>query len=244
MSETAGFPKFRVMGDRGLLVEYGDKIDPEINRKVRLLTLAFDHERFAGIIEVIPTYKSLLVVYDPLQVDCESVMRTVESLEADLPQLRLSSPRTIYIPVCYGSEFGPDIEFVARHNGLTVEDVIRIHSETVYMLYMIGFTPGFSYLGGLAESLHTPRLETPRAAVHAGSVGIANDQTGMYAVSSPGGWRIIGRTPLKLFDPARDEPFLYSAGDFIKFTPISEEEYSRIANEGLDGSSLKRGPHE
>jgi inhibitor of KinA len=238
-----GFPKFRVMGDRGLLVEYGDRIDPEINRKVRLLTLAFDHERPAGIIEVIPTYKSLLVVYDPLQVDCESVIRTVESLEADLPQLLLTAPRTIDIPVCYSGDFGPDIEFVARHNGLKVEDVIRIHSETVYMLYMIGFTPGFSYLGGLAETLHTPRLETPRAVVHAGSVGIANDQTGMYAVSSPGGWRIIGRTPLKLFDPARDEPFVYAAGDFIKFTSISEEEYYKLANQAPDGSSLSRAPH-
>ncbi len=224
----SGFPKFRVMGDRGLLAECGDRIDPEINKKVRLLTSAFDHERPAGIIEVIPAYKSLLVVYDPLLLDCESVMRTVESLEADLPQLHLPPPKTIEIPVCYGSEFGPDLEFVAQHNGLTVDDVIRMHSGTAYQLYMIGFTPGFSYLGGLPEALHTPRLETPRPVVLAGSVGIANNQTGVYAISSPGGWRIIGRTPLKLFDPASDEPFVYSAGDFIKFTPITEEEYLSI----------------
>ena len=220
----------RLVGDTGLLVEYGDSIAPEINRKVRAMALAISQELPTGTKEVIPTYRSLLIIYDPLKTDVSHLERAVESLEQRLDELEIPPPRTIEIPVAYGRDYGPDIDFVARSHGLSIDDVIRIHSGALYQIYMIGFTPGFPYLGGLPEELHTPRLETPRALVSAGSVGIANNQTGIYCVESPGGWRLIGRTPWRLFDPTRQDPFLYRAGDFIKFSPISPEEFRRTAH--------------
>lgn len=219
----------RAVGDKGLLVEYGDAIDPDINRKVRVITLALKMEEPDGVEEVIPSYRSLLIVYDPMKTDLAALKRILESVEDRLDDMEIPAPRSVEIPVLYGGDCGPDMEFVARFHGLSEAEVIRIHSGNVYQIYMMGFTPGFAYLGGLSEQLHTPRLETPRPLVRAGSVGIANDQTGIYPVDSPGGWRLIGRTPLKPFDPARRDPFLYRAGDLIKFTPISESEFTRLA---------------
>ncbi|MCA1961714.1 MAG: 5-oxoprolinase subunit PxpB [Desulfomonile sp.] len=224
-------PKRRLVGDTGVIVEFGDEIAPEINRKVRTMTFALDREHPTGVREVIPTYRSLMIVYDPLEVDLDRLMGLLTDLEQRLDETKMPPPRLVEIPVCYGGEFGPDIEFIANTHGLTVDDVIRIHSGTEYQIYMMGFSPGFAYLGGLPKALHTPRLETPRAMVPAGSVGIANEQTGMYPLESPAGWRIIGRTPLKLFDPARSNPFLYDAGDMIRFVTISAEEFRRMAEE-------------
>ncbi|HTY23073.1 MAG TPA: 5-oxoprolinase subunit PxpB [Desulfomonilaceae bacterium] len=224
-------PVFRLVGDRGVLVEYGDRISEEINRKVRVVAMALAQESPAGVVEVIPTYRSLLIIYDPLTTNLKELERALEALEHRLDGLDIPPPQTVEIPVVYGGEFGPDIAFVAQSHDLTVDDVVRIHSGTVYQIYMIGFTPGFAYLGGLAEELHTPRVENPRSLVPAGSVGIANNQTGMYPIDSPGGWRLIGRTPLKLFDPSQEDPFLYRAGDKIKFLPISADEYHRILSE-------------
>ena len=154
-------------------------------------------------------------------------------LEARLHEIEIPAPRIVEIPVLYGGEFGPDIEVVAQHNGLTVEEVIAIHAATDYPIYMIGFTPGFCYLGGLDRRIHAPRRKTPRTLLPGGSVGIAEAQTGMYPVDSPGGWQIIGRTPLRLFAPERENPFLYEAGDRIRFMPVTGEEYERIrAKEG------------
>jgi len=221
-------PVFRLVGDRGVLVEYGEKISEEINRKVRIVAMALAEEKPAGVVEVIPTYRSLLIIYDPLTTNLKELKRALEVLEHRLDRLDIPPPQTVEIPVAYGGEFGPDIEFVAQSHELTVDDVVRIHSGTVYRIYMIGFTPGFAYLGGLAEELYTPRVENPRQLVPAGSVGIANNQTGMYPIDSPGGWRLIARTPLKLFDPSKQDPFLYRAGDMIKFLPISADDYHRI----------------
>ncbi len=223
---------FRLVGDRGVIVEYGDAISPEINIKVRTMAMAIDEEKPVGIVEVIPTYRSLLIVYDPLATDLKSLEDALEFMESRLDQLEISPPRTVEIPVSYGGNLGPDIQFVAQAHNLTVEDVIRIHSGVLYQIYMIGFTPGFPFLGGLPRELHTPRLGTPRPLVPAGSVGIANNQTGVYPVDSPGGWRLIGRTPLSLFNPSKENPFLYRAGDMIKFVRISEEEYHRFLSEG------------
>ncbi len=228
-------PLFRLVGDRGLLVEYGDAIDPEINRKVRAMALALEREPTGGVVEVIPTYRSLLVVYDPGATDVKRLEQILQSLERRLGELKIPPPKRIEIAVCYGGDFGPDIEFVARSHGLTSDEVIRIHSETIYQIYMIGFTPGFPFLGLLPEALHTPRLETPRPLVPAGSVGIANNQTGVYPIDSPGGWRLIGRTPLKLFNPDHRDPFLYRAGDLIKFKSISRDEYHRLAEKRSAG---------
>ncbi|RTZ98458.1 MAG: allophanate hydrolase subunit 1 [Deltaproteobacteria bacterium] len=220
--------RFRIAGDRGLLVDCGDAIDPAVNDKVRALKAAARQDPIDGVTELIPSYRSLLALYDPLRTDPDRLQKDFIRLEQTLTQVDIPVPDIVDIPVCYGGEFGPDIEFVARHNRISVDEVIRLHTGPCYRIYMIGFAPGFPYLGGLPESLHTPRLETPRPAVAAGSVGIANNQTGMYTVQTPGGWRIIGRTPLRLFDPDRSEPVPYQAGDQIRFKSISRQKYQQV----------------
>lgn len=223
--------RFRTAGDRGLLVEYGDVIDPEVNNKVRSMALVMEDNPPEGVTEIIPTYRSLLIIYNPSITHPAKLQKTLAALEARLDEIKIPPPRTVEIPVCYGGEFGPDIDMVADTHNLTVAQVIDLHCEPEYLIYMVGFTPGFPFLGGLSEKLHTPRLETPRTLVPEGSVGIANNQTGIYPVASPGGWQLIGRTPVKLFAPRRQDPFLYQAGDRIKFNPISVEEYTRLAKE-------------
>lgn len=224
--------RLRAVGERAVLAEYGDEIHPDINLKVRGIARALENEKPLGIGEVIPAYRSLLILYDPMRTNLESVSSLLESIEGRVDQMEIPAPRIIEIPVCYGGRHGPDLAFVARFNGMTEDDVVRIHSGIVYRIYLLGFTPGFAYLGELPERLRTPRLETPRSLVHAGSVGIADNQTGIYPLDSPGGWRIIGRTPLKPFDPSRTAPFLYGAGDLIRFTPISQGEYQRSSGGG------------
>jgi KipI family sensor histidine kinase inhibitor len=221
-------PVYRIAGDRGLLLELGDGIDPHVNRAVRKMSLAIEREGIPGILEVIPTYRSILLVYDPMRIRPHEIRRIVSQLDLATSEATLPPPRKVEIPVCYGGEFGPDMEFVASYTGLTVEEVIEIHSAPLYQIYMMGFTPGFPFLGGLPQVLTTPRLPTPRVQVPAGSVAIAANQTGIYPIASPGGWRLIGRTPLRLFFPERAEPFLYRPGDFIKFRPITPEEFQEI----------------
>jgi KipI family sensor histidine kinase inhibitor len=228
-------PVFRWVGDRGLLVEYGDAIDEATNRKVRAVGLALKRRDVPGLVEIVPTYRSLLLLYDPLLTGPSRLQEELAALEAVLGEVEVPSPRTVEIPVCYGGEFGFDMDFVAQHCGLSVEEVVRLHSEPRYLIYMMGFTPGFPFLGGLPRALAVPRLETPRTHVPAGSVALAANQTGIYPVASPGGWRVIGRTPLRLFDPMREEPFLYRAGDRIRFLPVSMEEFSRLENRGRAG---------
>ena len=222
---------FRIAGDQGLLVEYGYEIDFEVNTKVRTMAIIMKQNTPKGVVEAIPTYRSLLLVYDPSITNLAKLQKELQKLEERLEEIQISPPDTVEIPVCYGGEFGPDIEFVAETHDLSIKEVIQLHSEPEYLIYMVGFTPGFPFLGGLSEKLHTPRLETPRTFVPKGSVGIANNQTGIYPVSSPGGWQLIGRSPIKLFAPERPNPFLYQAGDHIKFKPIALEEYSRLAKE-------------
>ncbi len=221
-------PVYRIAGDRGFLVEYGGRIDPSINEKVRAMSLALERKRPEGVIEVIPTYRSLLLVYDCDHTGPAALKQLLEATERELNDIRIPPPKVVEIPVCYGGEFGPDIEHVAEIHDLSVEEVVRIHSEPEYQIYMVGFTPGFPFLGGLSEALHTPRLKTPRTKVPRGSVGIANEQTGVYPIASPGGWQLIGRTPLKLFDPQREHPILYQAGDLLRFRPISASEYREL----------------
>ncbi len=222
-------PVCRLAGDRGFLVEFGDGIDPQVNAKVRAMAGILEKEKPEGILEVIPTYRSLLFIYDPEQTDPDSLYLLVEKLETSRADMDPNTFNIVEIPVCYGGEFGPDIGNVQKASGLTQEQAIQVHAAPEYLIYMVGFTPGFAFLGGLDERLFTPRLETPRMVVPKGSVGIANNQTGMYPIASPGGWQIIGRTPLNLFAPWKKDPFLYRAGDKIKFVPISESEYNRLA---------------
>ncbi len=218
-------PRYLPAGDAALVVEFGEQIDPAINRRVHVLAYVLAQDPAPGLGEAVPTYRSLLVHYDPLRLGYDDVVRLVKDGLQRMGQVSLPPPRVVEIPTVYGGEFGPDIAFVAECNGLSVEEVIGIHSGADYPVYMIGFTPGFPYLGGVAEAIAAPRLKTPRTRVPAGSVGIAGQQTGIYPIESPGGWQIIGRTPLTLFDPHREPPALVAAGDVVRFVPISEEEF-------------------
>lgn len=219
--------RIRLSGDRALLVEYGDGIDPAVNDKVRAMTLLLKKNLPAGVEAVVPAYRSLSILYDPLATNPARLAEILHALEADFRTAEIAEPKTVPIPVCYGGKFGPDIDIVRAHTGLTEDEIVSIHTSVDYPIYMIGFTPGFCYLGGLDRRLQTPRRKTPRTSLPAGSVGIAESQTGVYPVESPGGWQIIGQTPLRLFAPARENPFLYEAGDRIRFVPIAEAEFSR-----------------
>lgn len=227
-------PRFLLAGDRGLLVEFGASIDPEINQKVRQIFLSLEKMPIEGVTEVIPTYRSILIFYDSFQSDPERLKKQILDRENKLDKWEIPLPETIGIQVAYGDDFGPDLEFVAQHNNLTPEEVIQIHTSGTYLIYMLGFTPGFPFLGGLSEKIFTPRLEKPRQLVPAGSVGIANNQTGIYPIDSPGGWQIIGKTPIKLYDPTGSPPILLKAGNYLKFTRISRKEFLEIANRYRD----------
>jgi KipI family sensor histidine kinase inhibitor len=220
--------RYLAAGDAALVVEFGDLIDPAINRRVRELCLAVDRARPDGVRDLVPTYRSLLVAYDPRVTTFDALRARLADLETDLATTPPPPPRVIEIPTAYGGEFGPDLQLVAEHAGLTVDEVVAIHSGTSYLVYMMGFSPGFTYLGGMSERIATPRLKTPRTAVPAGSVGIAQQQTGIYPVESPGGWQLIGRTPVSLFDPSRHPPVIVEAGDYIRFVPVARDEYTQI----------------
>jgi KipI family sensor histidine kinase inhibitor len=214
----------RHLGDRGLLVELGHGIDPAVNRRVKQLHRIIARERPHGVVETVPAYASLLVVFDPLQASPEALKRLITGL-CDFEDAGPAEDRTVVeIPVVYGGEAGPDLDAVAAHHGLSREAVIGLHTGTVYRVYMIGFTPGFPYMGELPEALDTPRRDTPRTHIPKGSVAIAQRQTGIYPAVSPGGWQIIGRTPVALFDPRKETPSFLTMGDAVRFTPITAEE--------------------
>ena len=215
-------------GDRAVLAEYGDRIDPEIAARVRAFDLVLSRARHPGILQVLPGYRSALVEYDPLTLDWESLVGTLEAAARESGSVSLPPAAEVHIPVAYGGEFGLDMADVCAHTGLTEAEVIARHTATAYLVYCTGFAAGFAYLGGLDQALHTPRLDTPRTRVPAGSVGIGGEQTGVYPAALPGGWRIIGRTPVPFFDPRQEPPGLVSAGDYLRFHPVSVGEFARI----------------
>ena len=217
--------RFLPAGDKALCVELGDAISPEINHRVRSLFLAVEKQLISGITDVVPTYRSILVYYDPMRIAHSELEAQLRSLNDRLENVVVEAPKVVEVPTVYGGEYGPDLEYVARYSGLSTEEVVRIHSGTDYLVYMMGFTPGFTYLGGMSERIATPRLQTPRVTIPAGSVGIAEQQTGVYPIESPGGWQLIGRTPIKIFDPNRDPPVAVETGDYMRFVPVSEGEY-------------------
>jgi len=214
------FPRILPVGDAALVVEFGEEIHPDIHRRVLALDHALAADPFPGLRETVPTYRSLLVYYDPRQLSWDEARRLVANALARNTDTPMPEPREVEIPVVYGGEFGPDIGFVAAHTGLSEEEVVRLHTSVTYTVYMLGFAPGFVYLGGLPEALATPRLPTPRPSVPAGSVGIAGLQTGIYGLSTPGGWRLIGRTPLTMLDLNRQPPTLLQPGDRVRFVRI------------------------
>lgn len=225
-------PRFLLAGDSALVVEFGEKVSPEINAKVRRLFSQLEKHPIKGVREAVPTYRSLLIHYDPIELPLETLRGKLQEAIAESASVQLLGSRRVTVPVSYGGEFGPDIEDVAAHNRITVEDVVRLHTSKHYLVYMIGFTPGFAYLGELPSSIVCPRLATPRVKVPAGSVGIAETLTGIYPVESPGGWRLIGRTPLKLFDVESYPPSFLCAGDYVVFMRIAKTEYRRVS-EGI-----------
>ncbi len=219
--------QYRIMGDRSVLIELGDEISPEVNRRVREFHVVLLENPIDGLLEIVPAYRSFLIIYDPLKLDLVMIKNRMEDLQKKIGGIKIPEPKTLEIPVVYGGEYGPDIEWVARCHGIRVEEVIHLHTGTAYQVYMIGFMPGFPYMGELPESLATPRRETPRTVIPQGSVAIAQRQTGIYPVESPGGWQILGRTPLKLFSPLQSPPTLLEMGDLVRFFPIGEEEFKR-----------------
>ena len=222
-------PRFFPAGDMALVAEIGDAISPEINRRVRSLTDALEQGGVPGVFDFLPTYRSVLVYYDPLVATSDEVQDGIRLLLQSAQSTDATTQNIVHLPTLYGGDLGPDIAFVAQHNGIDEQEVIRMHSGTDYLVYMMGFSPGFAYLGGLDERLATPRLQSPRTEIPPGAVGIAETQTGVYPVASPGGWQLIGRTPVRLFDPARERPVLLNAGDYVRFVPIeSRERYDDI----------------
>lgn len=222
------YPQIKITGDTSLAVVFGNEISIDINTQIRAFDELLAEEQIDGVYETVPTYCSLTVHYAPEKIRYEALAEKLQALLAVAHKAQKMNTLVIEIPVVYGGEYGPDLETVAAHNGMSVDDVVRIHSSAEYLIYMLGFTPGFSYMGGMDESIATPRLKTPRVLIPAGSVGIAGKQTGIYPIDSPGGWQLIGRTPVKLYDAHRDTPILLDAGMHVKFIPIDEAEYARI----------------
>jgi KipI family sensor histidine kinase inhibitor len=229
--------KLSPSGDSALVISFGNEISEILNSKVRSLKLALEKVKLFGIIETTPTYCSLMVHYNPLEISYEALSEAVMSTLETLDEIDLPAPSVIEIPTLYGGDYGPDLENVAKYHEMLPEDVVKIHASGQYRIYMLGFTPGFPYLGGMDERIATPRLETPRTKIHAGSVGIAGAQTGIYPIDSPGGWQIIGRTPLSLYDPGRAEPILLKAGETIKFIPIDQATFDKLQAETVKGRS-------
>ena len=215
-------PVFRPMGDRSLLVELGETISPEVNCRVQELMLQLQQARLPGVQEFAPGYRSLLVVFDPLAISPAALKMRITAVASQPSTSGLPQAKLITVPVFYGGEYGPDLEWVSSYLGISTEEVIRLHTETVYRVYMIGFTPGYPYMGELPAALAIPRRSTPRTRVPKGSVGIAQRQTGIYPVESPGGWQIIGWTPIELFDPNRQLPSLLEMGDRVKFEAVRQ----------------------
>jgi KipI family sensor histidine kinase inhibitor len=225
------YPSVRYLpfGDSALVVEFGDVIDSAVNSKVVALNEALLGAGIKGVKEIVPTYRSLLIRYDPAEITYEQLVLCVKEIEKTLGEKPAKvEGRKLVVPVVYGGVYGPDLAYVAQYHGLNEEQVVRLHTGKEYRVYMIGFVAGFPYLGDVPEEIATPRLETPRLKVPAGSVGIAEKQTGIYPCEAPGGWQIIGRTPIKLFDPQWQPPALLKPGDIVKFKPISEEEFKKI----------------
>lgn len=218
------------VGDCALTVEFGQEISDEINSKVQALSLALRDAKIPGVVEWVPTYRSLMVCYDPSVIAYRRLCLRLRGLMQKDGQVSGAGRRIWEIPVCYGGAYGEDIGFVASNAGITTDEVVGLHAGKEYRIYMLGFLPGFAYLGGLDKRIHTPRLKIPRTKIPPGSVGIGGEQTGIYPLASPGGWQLIGRTPIKPYDPARSLPLLFEAGDYLRFVPIDQARFKEISD--------------
>lgn len=228
-------PTISPVGDRAISIDFGQVIDPTINRHIRQTIERIKELQLDGIIELVPTYCALLVEYDAMLYSYSDICNIIEpTLEEGMSDTTNELVTVVEVPTVYGGEFGPDLSFVASHNQLSEDEVISIHSGTDYLVYMLGFIPGFTYLGGMDSRIATPRLSSPRTLIPAGSVGIAGEQTGTYPSDSPGGWQIIGRTPVTMYDMSKAQAALLNAGDYVRYVPIDESEFHRIKSLGSD----------
>jgi inhibitor of KinA len=219
------------LGDSAVTVEFGNEIDPEINARVIAFAEAIRAEARVGILDVVPTYRSVTIFFDPLHWNWETLTNTLPDLSRTTPSETKPHSTLHTIPVLYGGEWGPDLEDLADFAQMPPEQAITLHASILYRVYMLGFSPGFPYMGSVPERLAMPRLATPRAKVPSGSVGIAERQTGIYPIATPGGWRLIGRTPIPLYRKTASRPFLLSPGDQVQFQPIGRDEFDRLSRE-------------
>ena len=221
-------PRFQRASDQSLLIYFGQQITSDAHSQVRRLLRLLESQPIPGIRNLHPAYCSVLVKFDPLKQSHDDLEKILTQYLARLDDVTLPEPRQVEIPVCYGGAHGPDLTDVSALSGMTPEQVIDLHSSTTYLVYFLGFVPGFAYLGELPQALVTPRLATPRRKVPPGSVGIARNQTGVYPFATPGGWRLLGRTPISLFRSDRDALSLLSIGDRVRFAPISIERFAAL----------------
>lgn len=222
--------KILLAGDSAVTVQFGETIDPAIYAKVKSLNEALKKAAPDGLIETIPTFRSLMVQYDPLVLPYAELVKLLEQFMQQEGEAKAARKKVITIPVCFGGAKGPDLQDVADYHHMTMEGIVRLCCSKDVLIYMLGFTPGYPYIGGMPKELATPRLSSPRLKVPAGSVGIGGEQLGVYSVDSPGGFRLIGKTPLHLYDPTRGQKaVLLEAGEYIRFKAISDMEYAKIA---------------
>jgi KipI family sensor histidine kinase inhibitor len=223
-----GAARFERASDRTLLVSFGEEITRETHQQVRALLVSLQNDPIASTLNLHPAYCSLLIKFDPRRTTHEEVERRARERVVRANRLVAEPARQVEVPVCYDVDFGPDLAALSDLRGLSTEDLIRLHSRQTYTVYFLGFVPGFAYLGTVPDTIAAPRLSSPRQRVEAGSVGIAGRQTGIYPCPVPGGWRLIGRTPLAMFRAERDPMSLLAPGDEVRFLPISRDEYVRI----------------
>lgn len=221
------------LGDQAVVIEVGEQIGISSERNVKAIVSRLEVESPSWMIEYIPAYTTVTIIYslqefskedNPYEAVCERIRELLENVK----EMGVVQQKVVKIPVLYGGEYGPDLDFVAQHNGLTVDEVIEIHTSGDYTVHMIGFAPGFPFIGGMSERIAAPRRKTPRLKIPARSVGIAGMQTGVYPIETPGGWQLIGGTPFELFLPSEDPPSLLAAGDKIRFYQITSEEYEDL----------------
>ncbi len=221
--------KISPVGDQAVLCEFGTQISEEINDRVHALAAFLKKQNKKGIRELLPTYCSLLVYYDPQKISYQRVVKAIREFDMSAQEnIQKKQKKILLVPCLYGGSYGPDLARMSEKLKLDEEEIVQIHQASDYKIYMLGFLPGFVYLGGLDERIHMPRLDVPRTKIPARSVGIGGNQTGVYPMDSPGGWQLIGSTPLDFYNPDREKPILCEAGEYIRFVSITEQEYQQI----------------
>jgi KipI family sensor histidine kinase inhibitor len=224
------------VGDQAVLCEFGDVIDEGINNRVHCLRNSIMEKNIQGVTEIVPTYRSLLVFYNMSIISYRKLTKIISAIDIEAEADRIEDKKIRVVPCLYGGEYGPDLQEMSNELGMDIEQIINIHQGVDYKIYMLGFLPGFVYLGGLDKRIHMPRLDVPRTKIPARSVGIGGSQTGVYPMESPGGWRLIGSTPLDFYNPKREPPVLCKAGEYIRFVSVTQSDYENIRKDVEKGT--------